>query len=267
MQGNLFTQDFLSRGIVETDSWRALDEAQFDAAKQRLLTLYSAFPTIADPNEAETEERLIYPICDVIGWTYRSVQQGLDASRRNVPDALLFLSEADRRTADHTEAQVEKVKYADAILEAKRWNVPFDRRVDRESPPMAQLLAYLSRAEVQSNRRVRWGILTDGRKWRLAYQGAKSLLTDYLEIDLGALLDVSGVERDLFASNAEQRNHWLKVFLLMFGADAFRKSADGRTFHQLALDEGRFWEETVRRSLSDTIFDQVFPGLACTRFG
>jgi hypothetical protein len=182
------------------------------------------FPVTMAPNEPETEARLIYPIADLIGWTHRQVQQALEGARRNVPDALLFLNEEDRRSADHEATQEGRIKHADAILEAKRWNLPFDRRVDRETPPMAQLLAYLSRAEVQSNRRVRWGILTDGRKWRLAFQGAPSMLTDFLEIDLGVLLEIEGIEPDLFSPPPEDREHWLKVFLLMFGADAFSAS-------------------------------------------
>ena len=261
VRGNLFTSDFLERGIRDTSAYRGLDTAVFAERAGKLRSLFADFPVTTSPNESETEARLIYPIADLIGWTNRQVQQSLEAGRRNVPDALLFLSEEDRRAADHEATQEGRVRHADAILEAKRWNVPFDSRVDRETPPMAQLLVYLSRAEVRSNRRVRWGILTDGRKWRLSFQGAPSLLTDYLEIDLAVLLDVAGVDPDLFSPPHEDREHWLKVFLLMFRADAFRRDGDGRTFHELALDQGRFWEARVKRSLSDTIFETVFPGL------
>ena len=31
MQGQLFTQDFLARGILETEPWRNLSEAELDA--------------------------------------------------------------------------------------------------------------------------------------------------------------------------------------------------------------------------------------------
>lgn len=217
MIGSLFTIDFLERGVRETAAYRALD-ATFADTKAALTALYSAFPVSMQPNEAETEARLIYPICDVLGWGFRSAQQGLDAKRRSVPDAYLFLDDGDRQRADFEARQEDKVRHADVILEAKRWNVPFDRRFDRETPPMAQLLAYLSRAETQSNRRVRWGILTDGRKWRLCFQGAKSLLTDYLEVDIPVLLSVPGVETDLFSQRPQDPDHWFKVFLLFFRA-------------------------------------------------
>jgi hypothetical protein len=41
----------------------------------------------------------------------------------------------------------------------------------------------------------------------------------------------------------------------------FRPDADGRSFHLVALDEGRYWEARVKRDLSDTIFGIVFPEL------
>lgn len=66
------------------------------------------------------------------------------------------------------------------------------------------------------------------------------------------LLDVEGIVPDLFTPPLEESEHWLKVFLLLFGAEAFRRRADGRTFHKLALDEGRLWEARVKRNLSHT---------------
>ena len=50
------------------------------------------------------------------------------------------------------------------------------------------MLRYLSRAETLSDRRIQLGILTNGRLWRLYYQGAKSRSEEYLEIDLASLL-------------------------------------------------------------------------------
>lgn len=192
----------------------------------------------------------------------RTVKTAIEKANRQIPDAFLFLDPEDRRRADGEKNPVDRVKHANLLLEAKKWNVPFDRRVDRETPPMSQLMAYLARAEVQSNRRVRWGILTDGRKWRLSFMGASSLLTDFLEIDLAAALNVEDLDTDLFSPQTpEERDHDLKVFLLFFADSAFRPDIQGRTLHDIAFDEGRFWEERVRKSLSDTIFNTVFPGL------
>ena len=47
----------------------------------------------------------------------------------------------------------------------------------------------------------------------------------------------------------------------MFRREAFLAGADGRTFHQIALAEGREWEAKVRQSLAGVVFDKVFPDL------
>ena len=79
--------------------------------------------------------------------------------------------------------------------------------------------------------------------WRLYYQGAKSRLEEFFEIDIGWLLAVSGTQGDLdavvrpsvFPSDAAWRGHLLTLFWLMFRRDAFLPGADARTFHQIAL--------------------------------
>ena len=88
--------------------------------------------------------------------------------------------------------------------------------------------------------RLRWGILTNGTRWRLYYQGARSVSEEFYEIDLAAVLDIAGHNDGLFALDAADRYHWLKVFVLLFRREAFvPAAADRRTFHQRALDQGR----------------------------
>ena len=104
------------------------------------------------------------------------------------------------------------------------------------------MLRYLSRVEVASEKRIQWGVLTNGRHWRLYFQGARSRSEEFLELDLPILAQMPGVETDLFSVRAEEREHFLRVFLLMFRREAFLPTQEGeRTFHRLALDEGRFW--------------------------
>src|SRR3546814_7605217 len=78
------------------------------------------------------------------------------------------------------------------------------------------MLRYLSRADVHSDRRIQWGILTNGRLWRLYWQGARSRSEQFLELDLPAILGLQGFADDLFAPTSAERSHWLKVFMLMF---------------------------------------------------
>ncbi len=71
-----------------------------------------------------------------------------------------------------------------------------------------------------------------------------------------------GHDGGLFALGEQSRAHWLKVFALMFRREAFLPSpADRRTFHQIALDQGRFYEERVAGDLSKLVFGFIFPTL------
>ena len=117
--------------------------------------------------------------------------------------------------------------------------------------------------------RLRWGILTNGRVWRLYWQGALSVAEDFLEIDLGKALRLPGCELDpldkrpsLLADDDEWRAHAFKLFVAMFAPEAFHPADGGQTFHDFARARGKFWEARVAKSLSDIVFDRVFRGLA-----
>ena len=51
--------------------------------------------------------------------------------------------------------------------------------------------------------------------------------------------------------------------MLVFRREAFVAGpSDPRTFHQRAIEDGRFYEERVAANLSERVFGQIFPGLA-----
>ena len=130
------------------------------------------------------------------------------------------------------------------------------------------MLRYLRRVDDVTNGGLRWGMLTNGRHWRLYFRGALSVAEDFLEIDLGKVLELPGCERDLldkrpniFPDDDAWRLHLLRLFAVIFGRSAFVSDHRGETFHQVALREGKQWEARVARDLSDTVFRRIFPGL------
>ena len=76
------------------------------------------------------------------------------------------------------------------------------------------MLRYLRRAEEVGDGKLEWGILTNGRQWRLYWQGARSRAEEFLELDLPAILGIPGFPLDLFATGVGL-DHWLRVFVLM----------------------------------------------------
>ena len=115
--------------------------------------------------------------------------------------------------------------------------------------PHSQILRYLSTAEIESDGRLRWGVLTNGRVWRLYDARTRPRATAYFEAYLDDVLD-------------PEKEHDLRVFYLLFQRDSFILT-DGATttFLEDALAEGKRYEEQVAQDLSTVVFDRVFPGL------
>ena len=69
LKGTLFTEDFLREGIAETEAWKALDDEAIHVFLKAARGIFDAFPTDKKPNEAQTEDDLIWKILDLVGWS------------------------------------------------------------------------------------------------------------------------------------------------------------------------------------------------------
>ncbi len=203
--GTLFAQDFLLTGIAETRDWLDLGEGEVDAIAEALRARLS--DGAKSLKEGNTEGLVLFPILDALGWNDRRlVQEKLDNVRRlRVPDAILFLTPEARREAQHKTLSAERYGNAAILVEGKAWERSLDRASGSEATPSAQLQNYLARAYFGSDRRLRFGILTNGRNWRLYDFEAKSLATDFFEVDLAELLAIGSVAMPLFAATAQER--------------------------------------------------------------
>ena len=144
-------------------------------------------------------------------------------------------------------------QYATVVEESKRFGLALDSR-DRNDraqrgTPHGQILRYLATAEIESEGRIRWGILTNGSVWRLYDYRARPRASGYFEADLAELLK-PGKEDDL------------RVFHLLFRRESFTlRDGATSTFLEEALAEGRRYEEQVAQDLSGVVFERVFPNL------
>jgi hypothetical protein len=266
-QGSLFSTDFLQESIARVADWQRLTDDEIDALAVDLRAIFSQFPTAQTPNESQTEDDLIWPIVTRLGWTASLRQQNLAArGREDVPDGLLFQDAATKAQANAFRDEWKRYGFGLAIVESKRWQRPLDRMSGRrgeETAPSTQMLRYLRRVDDLTTGKLRWGMLTNGARWRLYYQGARSVSEQIFELDLAAVLAIPGHDGGLFAVPEADRRHWLRVFALVFRRDAFLPTpSDPRTFHQRAIDEGKFYEERVAENLSNLVFGTVFPALA-----
>ena len=264
VQGSLFARDFLTESISQLSDWQAVDDAALDGFERALRSIFDRFPTDQTPNESQTEDDLIWPVLGALGWAASLRQQNLSSrGRDDVPDGLLFANEAAKGHANRCRQEWRRYEFGLAVVESKRWQRPLDRRSERQgeqTAPSTQMLRYLRRVDDLTNGALRWGVLTNGVKWRLYYAGARSVSEQFFEIDLATALGLPGHNDGLFALSEADRRHCLKLFMLFFRCAAFLP--DPRSLHERALDQGRFYEERVAADLSELVFKQVFPKLA-----
>ena len=268
MQGQLFSQDFLLRGIQETPPWQVLADAQFDAFESTLRSIFVGLDASSTLNEAQTEQLVIERVLRELGWADDYLPQvNLSGKRReDVPDILLFPDGAAKARAIAEAKDDRRYRHGLAILEAKRWLRPLDRGEvgDATDPgaPSSQMLRYLSRVDVVSDRGMKWGVLSNGAVWRLYWQDARSRAEEFFEIDLAALLGIAGTQQEL---DGFEPAHGLRLFFLLFHRPAFLPQtwdSANRSFHAYARNEARLYEEKVSQDLGARVFGEIFPQLA-----
>jgi hypothetical protein len=268
MQGQLFSQNFLTLGVFETPPWQALDATEFIKFESTLRTIYEGLSTESTINEAQTEALVINKVLVALGWNDDFLPQvNLSGKRReDVPDCLLFAAPEQKVAALAETKDDRRYRHGLAILEAKRWLRPLDRGDSTEAidpdAPSSQMLRYLSRADVVSDRAVKWGMLTNGNVWRLYWQDARSRSEDFFEVDVAAALGIQGLQHEL---DEIAPAHALRLFYLLFQREAFLPQNwdnAGRTFHAYALNLARLYEEKVSQDLGARVFTDIFPQLA-----
>ena len=186
MPGQLFTEYFLNEGIRDTSEWRDLVASAdaFVTFRDGVRARYESLSGSANPNEAVTEQELIRPVLELLGWADYLPQQGTSL-HEDIPDHLLF-EDADSKARAAARGKPED-RFADALVieESKRFGLPLDAR-DADSPnrwrtPHGQILRYLSTAESKTDGDLNWGFLTNGGAWRLYDYRARPRATGYHE--------------------------------------------------------------------------------------
>ena len=185
ISGALFTTDYLVEAITATAAYRAVDVTGLRA---RLDQIAAAFPQNQRTNESQTEDDFKWPVLAALGWSESLRQQNLTVTGRDdVPDGQLFEDAAAKASANAQGDQWRRYEHGLAVVESKRWARPLDRASGRDetTAPSTQMLRYLRRIDELTRGSLRWGILTNGTRWRLYWAGARSISEEFLEIDLG----------------------------------------------------------------------------------
>lgn len=244
----LFSSHYLEFYLPESPEWQLDPSPIFERLKSLYLAKKDLLPSL---NEAQTEEEFIKPALEILGFSYipQIITKGKGRAER--PDYALFADPA-QKSAAYSEQNNESVFYRQvvAIAEAKYWERPLSKVSSNDqrdhyknTNPSFQIASYLIGTGVN------WGILTNGREWRLYYRLASSTATEFYPIDLVELLESDDLAR-------------FKYFWLFFRREAFEADSQGKNFLERVREGSATYATRVGNELKSLVFEQIFSQLA-----
>ncbi|WP_305881855.1 Eco57I restriction-modification methylase domain-containing protein [Haloplanus halophilus] len=242
VNSNLFSGHYLDERVRERDEWECDEEAR--AAMDDLQSLYELEGSLVGGyGEDALIDNWIDEVLDVLG--FGTQEEVTLPNGGGFVDELLFETPTARRDAAEvylgTEDTTDLFERGIGVVEAKQWDADFAARFSEGRPyrnASHQVKHYLE----HTTGNVQWGVLTNGRKWRL--YGTNDYETQtYYEVDLPELLERGDLEA-------------FKYFYVFFRPAAFHETA-GTTF----LDEVWSESETASQELGEDLQDNVFTAL------
>jgi hypothetical protein len=193
----LFSDHYLNEILPTQAGWRAL-AAPAATALADITGIFDRF--VPSENERQTEDNLVCPVLHALGHTFE-VQAPLKTSDgTKVPDYVFYRDDA--ALAAHKNQVLTEAVAGDgafAVGDAKYWNRPLDIAVRTKGAdalsnknPSFQIYFYMLHSGVE------WGILTNGRLWRLYHRDSAHKLDVYYEVDLEELVRSGDVQRFLY---------------------------------------------------------------------
>ncbi|HKS43073.1 MAG TPA: N-6 DNA methylase, partial [Blastocatellia bacterium] len=238
----LFADHFLEdpQRLQAMEEWTQAEGAT--GAFQVITRLYSntAGRFNKRTNESQTEEEFIRPILNLLwGRDCYKVQPripNVDVQRQ--PDYAFFRSVSDRDSAEPRLGTLDYWRDVPCLCDAKRWTASLDKERSADENPSAQICNYLYRS------RVRWGILSNGRIWRLYEREKSSAGGIYYEVNLEEL--IKNGNSDTF-----------KYFYLFFRRAAFLPDANGLSFVEKVFQGSVDYATEVGDRLKDSVYDAL----------
>ncbi|MCA9996955.1 MAG: N-6 DNA methylase [Anaerolineales bacterium] len=250
----LFSDHYLNNLLPKQVAWEAGRE-ETAVFSQWLRDLYQQErDNLPGYNEAQLEDHWIRPILDKLGWEgtaeTQAVIPALTAANIRKPDYVLFPTVAARQAAAGRQNSPDYAQEAVAVGEAKRWTAALDKKVRGGAPnfdnnnPSYQIDYYLRATNVT------WGVLTNGRLWRLVHRESSYKLDVYFEIDLETAVQTNSLAA-------------LRYFTLFFGRSSFLPDKNGRIFLHDALSESVRYARELEADLRDNAYkalEQIITG-------
>jgi len=232
---NLFSNHFLENLLKSMPEWSEKDHIE---PFQHMLDLYEKEKAWLLPSmkEAELEERFFRPILKLLGFTIKP-QPTLEESK-DFPDYALFKDRDDLDKANRVGLAL--YDNALAICEVKRWEIELDRfgrgHRDKSRNPSFQIWLYLKETKP------RWGILTNGRRWRLHHK--EMPLDTFYEVDVVDLLETGDIEG-------------FRYFYYFFRKDAFLERLGRVPFLDQVMKGSRDYAQSIGKNLKENVYRAI----------
>lgn len=228
----LFSDYYLNEIVPTLPEW---DDALFAEGKQVLQRIADLRSTLRPEalDEPQLEEQWIQPVLRLLGHHY-AVQVKIRYRERGhrKPDYVFLATEDEARALTNDIYEPAHLGHVLAVGDAKRWGTRLDQSTLAQRNPSQQIDEYLRYSERP------WGILTDGRTWRL-YHRDTSKYNRYYAVDLDSLLSSDSVEHFLY-------------FYAFFRREAFTTGWLGRVLAG---------SEDFAQKLTDKLEDEVYDAL------
>lgn len=190
----LFSDHFLQARLPEWKEWDI--DTELVSFHDSLRSLYdSKKPILTHLNEAQTELEFVQPVLDLLGYSNSYIVQAPTkvGQHTNRPDYALF---PDVNTKNKAYQKLDQNDYSHCIgiADAKYWERELDiaKAIDRDTftnqNPSFQIAAYLTGTKQN------WGILTNGRIWRLYSSKSDLPLGNYYQVDLVQILEEAPID-------------------------------------------------------------------------
>lgn len=234
----LFSDHYLNSVLPDTGEWR-LGRDGAAALLPQVQALFQSF--VPSPNEAQTENDLIRPVLSLLGHDFE-VQAALKtADGTKKPDYFLYRDAAALLANKGRVLTDADLVGALAVADAKHWDRPLDQAMRLGSDPFTnknpgyQISFYVQQSGLP------WGILTNGRLWRLYHRDTAHKLDVYYEVDLAELVQAADAER-------------FQYFLRFFERSAFD---EGPLSLRRYLSESESYSRNVGEGLREQVYDAL----------
>ncbi len=241
----LFSDHFLDELLPNEEPWRQHWQQLWVEAAPIMGSLkqrFAAFAPTNATNEAQTEQEWIRPVLQELGHSFE-VQAPLKVPGNKVqrPDYVFYRDEMQRRENRNRIIDEDANQHgAFAVGDAKPWERSLDHMLKGESDednknPAFQIFFYMLHSGLP------WGILSNGRRWRLYHERTAHKLEVFYEVELPDLLASNDVEKFLY-------------FYAFFRRGAFEPGP-------LALEQLLQASADYAQQMSDNLRQQVYDAL------